>query len=72
MWVDVSMKKREKQELAIVRAKEYANSGEYRDWIQMEIALRSEFPKLRFSRFEQQEYDKMCRQAQARQPNSNV
>ena len=59
-----SMKKAEKMERLILRAKEYARSGDYVDGVSVEIALRGEFPGVKFTRFEKQEYDEMCRQAQ--------
>ncbi len=65
------MKKREKMELRRERAIEYAKSGEYSDSTSIEIKLRSEFPSIKMSRFERQELDEMCRQAQDEQPGSD-
>jgi hypothetical protein len=60
------MKMAQQRELMIMRAKEYAQSGDYADSMLIEIALRGEFPKARqwLSRFAKQELDEMCRQAQ--------
>ena len=58
------MKKADRKERLISRAKEYARSGDYVDGLSVEVALRGEFPGVRFTRFEKQEYDEMCRQAQ--------
>ena len=62
------MKRAEKKELMMMRAKEFAQSGEYADSTLIEIALRGEFPKVRqwLSRFAKQELDEMCRQARIR------
>ena len=65
------MKKREKMELRRERLIEYAKSGEYADSTSIEIKLRSEFPSIKMSRFERQELDEMCRQAQDGQPGSD-
>lgn len=48
-----------------MRALEYAQSGDYADGHAVEIAVRGEYElrAMRFSRFEMQEYDEMCRQA---------
>lgn len=65
------MKKAEKKERMIARAKEYATSGKYSDSTLVEIALRGEFPGMKFSKFEKQEFDEMCRQARGQDPESN-
>lgn len=59
------MKKAERLKRARMRALEYAQSGDYADGHAVEIAVRGEYElrAMRFSRFEMQEYDEMCRQA---------
>ena len=59
------MKNVDKKELMIMRAKEYAKSGNYSDSALIEIALRGEFPKATqwLSRFARRELDEMCKQA---------
>lgn len=59
--------KKERAEYVSRRSRELAQSGEYKDWMSIELALRAEgFPEARQlldSRFIRQELDEMCKWA---------
>ena len=61
------MRKKERSEIIDRRADEMARSGQYKDWMSIEIALRGEgyreARQLLDSQFRRQELNEMCRQA---------